>query len=183
MNRCQWCLGSELEMVYHDNEWGTYVGSDESFFEFLVLESFQAGLSWKTILFKRERMRALFYGFDRFQIAATTEETIAEWLMNPGIIRSVNKIRAMISNAALFSELVIQEGSFENYLKRFIPDLPVDHHYTHESDVPGYDEVSTALTIDLKKKGFKYVGPTIIYAFLQATGVYNDHVLSCFKRQ
>lgn len=182
MNRCKWCLGSELEMKYHDEEWGHYRPSDEMFFEFLVLESFQAGLSWKTVLFKRETMRALFHGFDAKRLINTSDAEIEEWLLDPGIIRSVNKIKAMISNAQCFIDLIQNEGSFENYLRKFIPEIPVQHQFISEADIPSFDETSTLIAKDLKKRGFKYVGPTIMYAFLQATGVYNDHVVGCFKR-
>lgn len=179
MVRCEWCIGSELEMMYHDTEWGHYVGDDQVFFEYLILESFQAGLSWKTVLFKREHMRDAFFDFDMNKIAHSTEDDIHRWLSNSNLIRSERKLRAMINNAKLFMDIIETYESFENYLKMFIVDFPVDHTVMSKQDIPSSDDVSESLALDLKKRGFKYVGPVIMYAFLQATGIYNDHVVDC----
>lgn len=181
MKRCTWCLGSELEMQYHDDEWGYYDPSDKRYFEFLVLESFQAGLSWKTILNKRAAMHKAYYGFDRFKISSASDDDIERWASNTDLIRSRMKINAMIQNANLFDDIVREHGSFDSYLRSFLSVIPVHHNFDMEDDVPSSDEVSTALSKDLKARGFKYVGPVIMYAFLQATGVYNDHVKGCIR--
>lgn len=181
MERCDWAKGLDIEIEYHDNEWAVYKGDDANFFEFLVLESFQAGLSWKTVLVKREAMRQAYFGFDAVKLAQANSEDVVKWISNTDLIRSERKCLAMIGNAQVFLDIVAEFGSFENYLKLFIPNLPIHHHFQTISDVPALDNASTEIAADLKKRGFKYIGPVIMYAFLQATGVYNDHIASCFK--
>lgn len=183
MKRCDWAKGLDIEIEYHDTEWGVYKGDDAHFFEFIVLESFQAGLSWKTILVKREAMRQAYFNFDVNKLAQAKQDDLDRWMLNPDLIRSKLKGKSLISNAQAFIQLVNEFGSFENYLKTFIPNLPIVHNIETIQDVPAEDEASTAIAKDLKKRGFKFVGPLIMYAFLQATGVYDDHINDCFRKQ
>lgn len=182
MERCNWCLGSELEMKYHDLEWGHYENSDERYFEFLILESFQTGLSWKIVLNKRDFMRKAFFNFDVSKLSKVGDEEVLIWMENSNLIRSLGKLKALVSNANCFMALVDEYGSFDAYLRTYLPILPIDHAYTDALDIPSSDKISTMIAKDLKKRGFKYLGPVTIYAFLQATGVYNDHLLTCYYR-
>jgi DNA-3-methyladenine glycosylase I len=181
MNRCPWCGNDELYIKYHDEEWGAPVHEDRKHFEFLVLESAQAGLNWLTILRKRENYKVAYDNFDPIKVSQYDEEKIAELMNNAGIIRNRRKIEASINNAKCF--LMIQEdfGSFDNYIWGFVDKLPVVNHWQNISEVPATSELSDKVSKDLKKRGFKFLGSTIIYAHLQATGVINDHLTTCFR--
>ncbi len=179
--RCGWCGDDPLYMDYHDNEWGREVKDDRTMFEFLVLESAQAGLSWITILRKREGYRKAFAGFDAEKVARFTEEDIERLMNDASIVRNRRKITATISNAQHFLEVQKEFGSFCNYMKSFLPDgKPVVNHLERLEDAPASTPLSDAISKDMKKRGFKFFGTTICYAHLQAIGYVNDHLVSCF---
>jgi DNA-3-methyladenine glycosylase I len=182
-NRCAWCLSSDLYQSYHDNEWGKPVYDDKTIFEFLVLETFQAGLSWITILNKRENFRSAFDQFDYKKIAQYNEAKIEALLQEAGIIRNKLKIKATISNAEAFMKIQSTYGSFSKYIWGFVDGQPIVNHWKSLSEVPATTTVSDALSKDLKKKGFKFVGSTVVYAHMQATGMVNDHVADCWTRK
>ena len=181
MRRCPWCEHTDLEKAYHDEEWGVPVFSDEKQFEFLVLESAQAGLSWLTVLRKRENYRCLYDGFDPEKVARYGEEKIQKLLSDSGIIRNRKKIEASINNAARFLKIQKEFGSFCDYLWKFAGGVPVTNAWEELSEIPVSTELSVTVSRDLKKRGFRFMGPTIVYAHLQATGVVNDHLVSCFR--
>lgn len=183
MNRCQWCLGSELYEKYHDEEWGDPVHDDKKHFEFLVLESAQAGLSWITILKKRENYREAYDGFDVEKVAMYDEDKIEELLNNPGIVRNRKKIEASINNAKRFLEVRKEWGSFDKYIWSFVDYTQVVNHWEELSEVPATTELSDKVSKDLKKRGFKFLGSTIVYAHIQAIGLVNDHLVSCFRHR
>lgn len=180
-SRCSWCGEDALYMSYHDQEWGVPVFSDDQLFEFLVLETFQAGLSWITILRKREHFRLAFDGFDYKKIAMYNENKYNELLLNAGIIRNKLKIRATISNAQVFMKLQKEHGSFSNYFWDFTDGKPIQNKWTSMNEVPATTSLSDRISKDLKKNGFKFVGSTVIYAYMQAIGMVNDHVQDCFR--
>jgi DNA-3-methyladenine glycosylase I len=180
--RCPWCGNDPLYVRYHDTEWGIPVHNDIKHFEFLVLESAQAGLSWITVLRKRENYRRSMDGFDVEKIANYDEKKLAELLLNPGIIRNRLKLKATISNAQKFLEIVREFGSFDTYIWSFTQNKTVYNHFTRLSELPAKTELSDQVSKDLIKRGFKFVGSTIIYAHLQAIGVVNDHLEDCFCR-
>jgi DNA-3-methyladenine glycosylase I len=179
--RCSWAGNDPLYMDYHDHEWGTPVYDDETLFEFLILETFQAGLSWITILRKRENFRIAFDQFDYKKIANYTEEKVEELLNNSGIIRNQRKIRAAITNAKVFIEIQNEFKSFSNYFWGFTNHQPIINHYKEMTDVPATTDLSDLISKDMKKRGFKFVGSTVMYAHMQACGMVNDHLISCFK--
>jgi DNA-3-methyladenine glycosylase I len=179
--RCEWSLGSELYQEYHDTEWGTPVFDDRKHFEFLVLESAQAGLSWITILKKRENYRRAYDGFDPAKVARYTEKKKAALLADPGIVRNRLKIEASISNAAHFLEIQKEFGSFSDYIWSFTKGKPVTGKWKTLAEIPARTELSDAVAADLKKRGFKFLGGTIMYSHMQATGIINDHLTSCFR--
>lgn len=181
MNRCPWCGTDELYVKYHDEEWGVPVHDDKKHFEFLVLESAQAGLSWITVLKKRENYRKAYENFDAAKVALYDENKINELIQNPGIIRNRRKIEASINNAKCFLEIQKEFGSFDKYIWKFVNNQPIVNHWHEISEVPATSEISDKVSKDLKARGFKFLGSTIIYAHLQATGVINDHLVSCFK--
>ena len=181
IHRCGWCEGDALYEAYHDHEWGVPVYDDDTIFEFLILETFQAGLSWITILRKRENFRAAFDNFDYKKIASYTEAKYLELLENPGIIRNKLKIKATITNAQAFMKIQETHGSFSRYIWSFVDGIPVQNHFKHYKEAPAHTEISDALSKDLKKQGFKFVGSTVIYAHMQATGMVNDHETGCFR--
>lgn len=181
MNRCPWCLKDELYVKYHDEEWGIPVHDDAKHFEFLVLESAQAGLSWFTILKKRENYRKAYDNFDAVKIAQYDDKKIEELMQNAGIIRNRRKIESSINNAKKFLEIQKEFGSFDNYIWRFTDNKVVKNQWNDLSEVPAVSELSDRVSKDLKKRGFKFLGSTIIYAHLQATGIINDHLTSCFR--
>lgn len=181
MERCPWCGKDELYIKYHDEEWGVPVHDDNKHFEFLVLESAQAGLSWLTVLRKRENYRKAYDNFEPNKVAKYDENKINELLQNPGIIRNRKKIDASINNAKAFLQIQKEFGSFDNYIWKFVDNSPVINNWNSISELPASSELSDKVSKDLKLRGFKFLGTTIVYAYLQATGVINDHLLDCFR--
>ncbi|MCL6267531.1 DNA-3-methyladenine glycosylase I [Flagellimonas myxillae] len=181
IHRCGWCEGDSLYEAYHDNEWGVPVKDDKTLFEFLVLETFQAGLSWITVLRKRENFRKAFDLFNYQKIAAYNQTKIDELLSNPGIIRNKLKVHAAISNAQAFMEIQKEMGSFSAYIWGFVDGKPIRNSWATHKDCPATTPLSDQISKDLKKRGFKFVGSTVIYAFMQATGMVNDHETGCFR--
>lgn len=182
LNRCSWCLSSDLYKKYHDEEWGVPVYDDQKLFEFLILETFQAGLSWITILSKRENFRTAFDDFDYKKVAQYPEEKIQELIENSGIIRNQLKIRAAVSNAVAFMKVQEEFGSFSTYIWQFTDGKPIDNKRKSLKDVPATTPLSDEISKDLKKRGFKFVGSTVVYAHMQATGMVDDHVEDCFRK-
>jgi len=180
--RCGWCEKDDLYRKYHDEEWGKPVFDDKTIFEFLILESFQAGLSWYTILSKRENFRKTFDDFDYRKIAGYSDGKTEALMQNSGIIRNRLKIKATVNNAQRFMEVQEEFGSFSEYIWGFVGGQPLDNLPETLSDIPAVTEVSDALAKDLKKRGFKFMGSTVVYAHMQATGMVNDHLKSCFIR-
>lgn len=184
LRRCLWSEGvSEAYICYHDEEWGVPARDDRRQFEFLVLEGAQAGLSWSTILHRREGYRRAFAGFEPERVARFTPKRVARLLADPGIIRNRLKVEATVTNARAF--LAVQEacGTFSDYIWRFVDGRPVQNRWRQQSDVPATSAVSDALSRDLKARGFRFVGSTIMYAHLQATGLINDHLVGCFRHR
>jgi DNA-3-methyladenine glycosylase I len=181
MNRCPWCGNDELYMKYHDEEWGVPVHDDRKHFEFLVLESAQAGLSWLTVLRKRENYRKAYDNFNANKVSEYDELKIEELMQNAGIIRNRRKIEASINNAKRFLEIQKEFGSFDRYIWSFVNNKVVENHWNDIKEVPATSELSDKVSKDLKNRGFKFLGSTIIYAHLQATGLINDHLVGCFK--
>ena len=181
--RCAWCEKDDLYRDYHDNEWGNPVYEDDKLFEFLVLETFQAGLSWHTILKKRDNFRKAFDQFNYKKIAQYGDAEIERLMQDAGIIRNGLKIKGTITNAIAFMETQKEFGSFSNYIWGFTDGKPIDNNPKTLKDVPAVNEISDVLSKDLKKRGFKFVGSTVVYAHMQATGMVNDHVEECWKRK
>lgn len=179
MERCGWCAGNELYEAYHDQEWGKPVYDDQVHFEFMVLESAQAGLNWLTVLKKRENYRKAYDGFDPTKVSCYGPDKIEELMGNAGIVRNRKKIEASIGNAQVFLKLQEEFGSFSKYLWSFVGDKPLVNHWKSLSEVPATTAISDAIAKDLKKRGCRFYGSTIIYAHLQATGLVNDHLVSC----
>ena len=179
--RCWWCGEDPLYVEYHDTEWGIPVRDDAKLFEFLTLETFQAGLSWITILRKRENFRKAFNDFNYKKIAKYTEEKVASLLQDKGIIRNKLKIRATITNAQAFMKIQEEFGTFSDYIWGFVNKDPIQNSFQNKEEVPANSIISDALSKDLKKRGFKFVGSTVVYAHMQATGMVNDHLVSCFR--
>ncbi len=182
--RCPWAYGaSPLYVPYHDREWGVPIRDDRRQFEFLTLESAQAGLSWSTILNKREGYRKAFAGFDPEKVARFTQKETAAMLKDPGIVRNRLKIKAAVNNAKRFLEVQKEFGSFAKYIWSFVGGKQKVNHWARLSQLPATSRESDALSADLKKRGFKFVGSTIIYAHMQATGLVNDHLITCFRHK
>jgi len=179
--RCGWADSHPLYITYHDEEWGVPLHDDRRLFEMLILEGAQAGLSWITILKKREAFRAAFDQFDPEKVARYGDEKIAELLANPGIIRNRLKITAAISNARAFLAVQEEFGSFDAYIWQFVGGQPIKYARQTLADIPAQTEEAVVLSRDLVRRGFKFVGPTICYAHMQATGMVNDHLVSCFR--
>jgi DNA-3-methyladenine glycosylase I len=179
--RCPWCGEDPLYVAYHDEEWGVPCHDDRKLFEFLILEGAQAGLSWITILRKRENYRRAFADFDAEAVARFGEADIARLLADPGIVRNRLKISATIDNARAFLKVREEFGSFDAYCWAFVDDRPILNRWRSLSEVPAETDVSRTLSRDLRKRGFRFVGPTIMYAYMQATGMVNDHLISCCK--
>ncbi len=179
--RCGWAGSDPLYIEYHDTEWGVPVIDDRTLFEFLILEGAQAGLSWVTILRKRENYRKAFDNFEALKIAAYTEEKINQLINNPGIIRNRRKIEAAVLNAQAFLKIQKEFGSFANYLWSFVQNKPIQNNWENLKEVPVLTNESQSLSGDLQKRGFKFVGPTICYALMQAIGMVNDHTVDCFR--
>lgn len=182
LTRCAWCGTDPLYQKYHDEEWGVPVYEDQKLFEFLILETFQAGLSWITILRKRENFRLAFDDFDYKKIAFYHEDKIQELLLDSGIIRNQLKIRAAVSNAVAFMKIQEEFGSFSAYIWHFTEGKPIVNNPKTLKEVPATTPLSDAISKDLKKRGFKFVGSTVVYAHMQATGMVNDHVEDCWKK-
>ncbi len=183
VNRCGWVNHDPLYIDYHDHEWGVPVYDDRLLFEFLNLEGAQAGLSWYTILKKRENYKEAFDDFDAKKIAIYDDRKMEELLHNEGIVRNKRKIDAVVTNAKAFLKVVEEFGSFSTYIWSFVDGKPIQHHFKDLSEVPATTEISEQLSKDLKKRSFKFVGPTICYAFMQAVGMVNDHLTTCFCYQ
>lgn len=181
MNRCIWAQSSPLEQDYHDQEWGVPMHDDRLLFEFLILEGAQAGLSWVTILKKRDAYRLAFDHFDAEKIANYGDDKIAELLANPGIVRNKLKVQSAVINARAFLSVQREFGSFSAYIWQFVEGNPVVNTWGKHAEIPALTPVSERMSKALLKRGFKFVGPTICYAFMQATGMVNDHVTDCFR--
>ncbi|MBU1275050.1 MAG: DNA-3-methyladenine glycosylase I [Proteobacteria bacterium] len=179
--RCPWCGGDELYRDYHDREWGVPLHDDQRLFEMLLLEGFQAGLSWLTILKKRENFRAAFDGFDPAKVAAYGSDKAEALMADQGIVRNRQKIEAAIKNAQVFLALQREFGSFDRYLWSYVNHQPVRHAYQDPVQVPAESETSQTLSKDLKKRGMGFVGPTTVYAYMQSVGMVNDHLTGCFR--
>jgi DNA-3-methyladenine glycosylase I len=183
LNRCEWCLGDNLYLQYHDLEWGNPLHDDKKLFEFLILEGMQAGLSWRTVLQKREAYREAFDGFDPLKVAQYDQDKVAGLINNQGIIRNRLKIEAAIKNAQAF--LMVQEeyGSFDRYIWGFVDGITIQNSFKTLKELPAETEISRIISKDMKKRGFSFVGPTVIYAHMQATGMVNDHIVYCYRYQ
>jgi len=180
-NKCAWALGSTNEEHYHDTEWGVPLHDEQMLFEFLVLEGAQAGLSWRTILDKREAYRTAFDHFDPNKIAAYDQAKLAELLQNPGIVRNRLKIQSAVLNAQAFLRVQQAFGGFDTYIWRFVDGEPRQNHWLQHSQLPAYTPESESMSKDLQKRGFKFIGKTICYAYMQAVGMVNDHTVDCFR--
>lgn len=180
-HRCGWCVGDPLYEAYHDEEWGVPVFDDATLFEFLILETFQAGLSWITILRKRENFRKAFDNFNYKTISNYKQPKIDELLQDAGIVRNKLKINATVTNAQLFIKVQEEFGSFSKYIWDFVDGKPITNTIKHHKEAPATTALSDVLSKDLKKRGFKFVGSTVIYAHMQATGMVNDHEIRCFR--
>jgi DNA-3-methyladenine glycosylase I len=181
--RCQWCLGDSLYENYHDNEWGVPVFEDQKLFEFLILETFQAGLSWITVLRKRQNFSQAFDQFEYQKIAAYDSEKIAALKRDAGIIRNRLKIEAAVNNAQAFIKIQKNYGSFSNFIWDFLNGVPITNKFETLDEIPPFTPLAEKISKILKKEGFKFVGPTVIYAHMQATGMVNDHLVDCFRYQ
>ncbi len=184
VKRCKWAEGVSLDYIaYHDEEWGVPVRDDRVQFEFLILEGAQAGLSWSTILNKRAGYRKAFADFDPEKVARFTDKRIEKLLQDPGIVRNRLKVRSAVTNARAFLAVQQEFGSFSDYIWGFVDGKPIQNRFRNDSDIPATSKESDALSKDLKKRGFKFVGSTIVYAHMQATGLVNDHVVGCFRHK
>lgn len=178
--RCEWAGKNEIMSKYHDEEWGKPLHDDQKLFEFLILEGMQAGLSWLTILRKREAFREAYENFDVQKVAAFDQQRVEELMANAGIIRNRLKIEASINNAKRFQEVAKEFGSFDRYIWGFVNHQPIVNHWQKSSEMPARTELSDLISLDLKKRGFKFVGSTVVYSHMQATGMINDHYTYCF---
>jgi DNA-3-methyladenine glycosylase I len=181
VERCRWAESSVLMMEYHDKEWGVPVHDDRKLFEFLVLDGAQAGLSWETVLRKRENYRLAFHSFDAARIAQYAEDDIARLLADPGIIRNRRKIVATIENARRFLEVQAEFGTFDRYIWQFVGGKAIKNQFQSLAEIPAKTGEAELMSKDLQKRGFRFVGPTICYAFMQAAGLVNDHLVTCFR--
>lgn len=181
VTRCAWAGNDPMYQAYHDQEWGVPVHDDRIWFEFLILEGMQAGLSWSTILRKRANFRLAFDDFDVHKVAAYGEDKVAVLLADAGIIRNRLKVRAAITNAQSFLQVQAEHGSFDAYMWNFVDGRPVQNNFKTLSDLPARTPLAEKISKDLLQRGFRFVGPTIVYAHMQATGMVNDHVVDCFR--
>ncbi|MCB0744855.1 MAG: DNA-3-methyladenine glycosylase I [Ignavibacteriae bacterium] len=181
IKKCDWCLGKPLYEKYHDEEWGVPAHDDRHLFEMINLEGAQAGLSWITILKKRENYKKLFDNFDAYKISKYSENKIEMLLQNPGIVRNKLKVNSVVTNAKAFLKIQKEFGTFDKYIWQFVGGKPIKNRFKTLSNLPTKTEISDAMSKDLKKRGFKFVGSTICYAFMQATGMVNDHTSECFR--
>lgn len=180
-NRCPWCLATPLELEYHDKEWGVPRRDDAAQFEFLILESAQAGLSWRTILNKRQGYARAFAGFDPEKVAAFTDKDVLRLMQDAAIVRNRRKIESAVNNARRFLEVKARHGSFSNWLWAFVDGKPVVNRWREMGEVPATTPLAQAIAKECKRLGFSFLGPTVMYAHMQATGLVNDHLLSCFR--
>ena len=180
-HRCEWAGSDPLYLAYHDEEWGVPVHDDRRHYEMICLEGAQAGLSWITVLRKRDNYRTAFDQFDPTLVAGYDEDKVAELLANPGIVRNRLKVRAFIRNAQAFLRIQAEYGSFDEYIWRFVDGAPIVNHWQSLREIPALTPEAQAMSKDLAKRGFTFVGPTICYAYMQACGMVNDHVVSCFR--
>jgi DNA-3-methyladenine glycosylase I len=183
MTRCDWCIKDPIYIDYHDNEWGVPVHDDRKLFEFLILEGAQAGLSWLTILKRREGYRKAFADFDAEKVARFTEKRIEKLLQDPGIIRNKLKVNAAVTNAKAFLKVQEEFGSFDKYIWQFTDGKQIVNHLKSLKDIQPTSPISDVMSKDLIKRGFKFVGSTIMYAHMQATGMVNDHLVDCFRHR
>jgi len=183
IERCEWCLSHPLLQEYHDLEWGVAVHDDTKWFEFITLDTFQAGLSWLTVLKKRENFKKAFDGFNPAIIALYNQSKVEELMNDVGIIRNRLKILATINNAKVFLEVQKTEGSFDSYIWRFTDGKPLVNHFKNMNEIPASSSLSDQISKDMKKRGFKFCGTTIVYAFMQAAGIVNDHTTDCFRHK
>lgn len=181
--RCPWCTGFDLYREYHDKEWGSPVRDDRKQFEFLVLESAQAGLSWSTILKKREGYRKAFEGFDYEKVASFSPTQIESLIQNPEIVRNRMKIEAAVNNAGKFLDVIEKHGSFSSFIWDFVDGVQIQNHFKNMGEVPAKTAISDKLAKEMKRLGFKFLGSTILYAHMQATGLVNDHLVTCFRHK
>lgn len=181
--RCEWCLDDPLYIAYHDDEWGVPLHNERKLFEMIVLEGAQAGLSWLTILRKRENYREAFDGFDPEKVAVYGRKDIERLLANPGIVRNRLKIEAAIGNARVYLDVCEAFGSFDRFLWQHVDYTPKQNHWKTLSDIPTQTKTSDLMSKDLKKRGFKFVGSTICYAYMQSIGMVNDHLVDCFRHK
>jgi len=179
--RCDWCLGDKLYENYHDKEWGVPVFDDRLLFKSLILETFQAGLSWITVLRKREHFKKAFDNFDYRKIASYNIQKEDELMSNPSIIRNRQKIESTIKNAKYFMKIQKSKGSFSNYIWEFVSGNPILNDYKKSNEIPTYTSLSKSISKDLKQNGFKFIGPTVVYSYMQAIGIVNDHLVDCFR--
>jgi len=179
--RCFWASGDDFYIRYHDEEWGVPVHDDQLLFEFLILEGFQAGLSWHCILKKRENFRKAFDGFDPVKVSKYSEKKIESLMQDAGIIRNRLKIQAAVSNAKAFLAVQKEFGTFDKFIWAFVKGEPIQNAWKTGKDIPAKTELAEKISKDLKARGFKFVGPTVVYAHMQATGMVNDHLTSCFR--
>lgn len=179
--RCSWCGDDPLYIQYHDSEWGVPLHDERALFELLVLEGAQAGLAWITILRKRDAFRRAFDGFDAHRIAGYDEDKVRQLLCDPGIVRNRRKIEAAIANARAFLAVQQEFGSFDSFIWSFVGGRPIQHHFTQLTELPSTSPEADAMSRALRQRGFQFVGPTICYAFMQAAGLVNDHLVSCFR--
>ena len=182
-NRCKWCENHPLNIEYHDKEWGKPIYDDQKIFEFLFLETFQAGLSWITILKKRENFRKAFDNFDYIKISKYNKEKIKKLENNADIIRNKLKIKAAKNNASKYINIQKEYGSFSKYIWQFVGNKPITNKFTSLNEIPNSTLLSKKISENLKKKGFQFVGPTIVYALMQAIGIVNDHTTDCFRHK
>ena len=181
--RCDWCKGNDLYQQYHDLEWGVPQHDDQKLFEMLILEGAQAGLSWITILQKRENYRKLFCQFDYRKVAKMTDKKLEKLLLDPGIVRNRLKVFATRTNATCFLQVQEEFETFDHYIWQFVDGKPIHNRFKKLADVPASTKISDAMSKDLKRRGFKFVGSTICYAYMQAAGMVNDHLTSCFRHK
>ena len=179
--RCKWCAGNDLYQKYHDEEWGVPVHDDRTLFEFLILEGAQAGLNWLTILKRRENYRRAFADFDAEKVCQFTETDYERLLHDEGIIRNKLKVRGAITNAQLFCAIQQEYGAFDQYIWSFVANEPIHNSWQKEQEIPATTKESDAISKDLKRRGFKFTGSTIMYAYMQACGLVNDHITSCYR--
>lgn len=182
IKRCSWCEKDDLYRNYHDQEWGKPVFDDQKLFEFLILETFQAGISWHLILKKRENFKKAFLDFDYHQIAHFGDYEVQELMKDIGIIRNTLKIKSAINNAKAFIKIQEEFGSFANFIWSYVDGKPIDNQFKSLSEIPAFTPLAEKISKDLKKRGFKFIGPTTMYAHMQATGMVNDHIIDCWTR-